>query len=116
MDASVAAEGDGSEGAAEPCFAWGDSDYNATLDEVFSDSSSDTEVLKIIFRRRRRNQKLLKLAFYVGMYHDTYFDKLPRRDPIESGTDWVERTLDIQPPAKTCLGCIDMCLSYFMKF
>ena len=50
------------------------------------------------------------------MYHDTYFDKLPRRDPIESGTDWVERTLDIQPPAKTCLGCIDMCLSYFMKF
>ena len=71
MDASVAAEGDGSEGAAEPCFAWGDSDYNAALDEVFSESSSDNEVLKIIFRRRRRNRKLLKPAFYVGMYHDT---------------------------------------------
>jgi len=74
-------------GAAEPSSAWGDSDYNAALDEVFSDSSSDNEVLKKIFRRRRRNRKLLKLAFFAGTYHDTYLDKQPRRDPIESGID-----------------------------
>ncbi|XP_039827473.1 uncharacterized protein LOC120689226 [Panicum virgatum] len=47
VDANVAAEGDCSEGAAELSFACGDNEYDAALEEVFSDSSSDNEVLKI---------------------------------------------------------------------
>ena len=74
-------------GCSGAVLACGDNEYDAALEEVFSDSSSDNEVLKIIFRRRRRNRKLLKLAFFAGTYHDTYLDKQPRRDPIESGID-----------------------------
>ena len=35
----------------------------------------------------------MKKAILVGMYHDTYLCKQPYRVPVETGIQWVERTL-----------------------
>lgn len=44
--------------------------------------------------QQRRKQKMVLLAGMIGMYYlDIYSNKAPRREAVESGYDWVMRTL-----------------------
>lgn len=49
---------------------------------------------KIMMMQQRRKQKMVLLAGMIGMYYlDIYSNKAPRRVAVESGYDWVMRTL-----------------------
>lgn len=43
--------------------------------------------------RLKRNREIMKVAMVTGMYYEAYMNKGPRRVPIESGIEWVQRTL-----------------------
>ena len=72
------------------------------LEELFGKECLVLQGITIAMESTRRRQKLMKKAILLGMYHDTYLCKRPYRVPVESGIQWVQRTL------RNANSCYDM--------
>ncbi|XP_039838782.1 uncharacterized protein LOC120699009 isoform X7 [Panicum virgatum] len=102
-------DGDNSGSEADGSSSEGDSSWASegnSSSEVDEEVYKDWEILfekenpvfqgmKIVMESTRRTTKLLQKAILLGMYHNTYLCKQPRRIPVETGIQWVERTLRI---------------------
>ncbi|CAN6348432.1 unnamed protein product [Urochloa humidicola] len=57
-------------------------------------SSSEDEIVKMARSNLKRDHEVIMQSTAIfGMYFQTYYVKRPRRVPIETGMQWVERTL-----------------------
>ena len=69
----------------------------AEEEEVFdegSTSSSDDEIISMCRKNMNMAQTMVaQLVPILGMYSEHYFVKLPKRVALESGIQWVQRTL-----------------------
>ena len=86
-------EGDSSSVSEDNSSDEADEERYKELEELYGKENPVFQGIKIALDSARRRRKLMKKAILVGMYHDTYLCKQPYRVPVESGIQWVERTL-----------------------
>lgn len=62
-------------------------------DDLFEKENPVIKGMKILVESTRKTTKILKKVILLGTYHDSNFCKQPRRIPVETGIEWVKRTL-----------------------
>ena len=96
-DAAVETDGAAAiHGCSDDSSSTASDDSSSTSSDDSSDSDSEeAEVVDYYLRAQKRRRQMAIVASIVGMYHhEFHMNKAERRVPLESGYQWVTRTLD----------------------
>ena len=90
---------------------------NMLIQYLFQFQEATNWIQQFIIRRQKKRKRFAAIASTILMHHfETHCIKSEYRTPIESGYQWVMRSLVTGHTATRILECIGMCLITYTMF